>query len=498
MKRSFIRCALFIISSVILCSGAAARELPGKRDSLHSAVLKEDRAFQVLLPENFDPGQKYDVMYILDGDGNLNTISDIQQFAQNETFMPPVIMVAVFNTNRERDMTPTHADQLPGSGGADKFLAFLKNELVPYIDKKYPVSGNNILYGHSLTGLFSVYAFLTEPQLFNYYLAVDPSLWWDSNYINKLAGDKLNASLDKGKSLFITGRDEAGLKQMGIADIDTLLKNKAPKDLNWKIVGYPDEHHGSLRLKSVYDGLKFFYNGYGTSPVVFHPMNGIVLKDTPYKVYYFGQSQVRYTVDGSEPTASSTQMLPGNSLMNNVKLTAKDLNRTDRFNKSTVGEFKIGNAFPAIEKPKNATPGGVNYAYYEGHWDALPDFGKLKPVLSGTTDKEFNFSKFPRSTDFGVLMEGYLEIQKPGHYIFVLDSDDGAKFFIGDHLLIDYDGLHGDGHPKTYMVPLEKGFYPVRLQYFQQGGGAHLSLLYVVPGEDQPRPIPFELQYSKH
>jgi predicted alpha/beta superfamily hydrolase len=500
MKQSFIRCALFIMSFLIVSSSATARELAGKRDSLRSTVLKEDRVIQVLLPENFNPAsaQKYDVLYILDGDGNLNTISDVQQFAQNESFMPPMIMVAVFNTNRDRDMTPTHVDQSPGSGGADKFLSFLKNELVPYINKKYPVTGNNILYGHSLSGLFSVYAFLAEPRLFNSCLAVDPSLWWDSNYIDKLAADKLDASLGKGKSLFITGRDEAGLKQMGIADIDAVLKSKAPKDLNWKIVGYPDEHHGSLRLKSVYDGLKFFYDGYGTPPVVFHPMNGIVLKDTPYKVYYFGKSQVRYTLDGSEPTSSSTKMMLGNSLMNHAKLTVKDLDRTDRFNKTTVGEFKVGNALPAVAKPSNITPGGLNYSYYEGQWNALPDFGKLKPVHSGITDKEFNLSKFPRSTDFATLMEGYLEIQKEGHYVFVLDSDDGSKLFLGDHLLIDYDGTHGNGKPKTYLVPLEKGFYPVRLEYFQQGGGAQLVLQYVLPGEEQLRPIPLELQYSKH
>ncbi|MFS2016478.1 alpha/beta hydrolase-fold protein [Massilia sp. CT11-108] len=500
MKQSLIRRALFIVSLLLISSSATARELPGKRDSLHSVVLNEDRVIQVLLPENFNPasGQKYDVLYILDGDGNLNTISDIQQFAQNESYMPPVIMVAVFNTNRDRDMTPTHVEQMASSGGADKFLSFLKNELLPYINKTYPVSGNNILYGHSLTGLFSVYAFLAEPQLFNYYLAVDPSLWWDSNYINKIAGDKLNASPGKGKSLFITGRDDAGLKQMGIADIDTLLKEKAPKDLNWKIVGYPDEHHGSLRLKSVYDGLKFFYSGYGTPAVVFHPMNGIVLKDTPYKVYYFGQSQVRYTLDGSEPTSSSTKMLLHNSLVNDAKLTAKDLDRTDRFNKTTVGEFRIGNALPAVAKPSNITPGGLNYSYYEGWWSALPDFRKMKPVRSGIASKEFNVNNMPRSSDFATLLEGYIEIQKDGQYIFVLDSDDGSRLFLGDHLLIDYDGTHGGGKPKTYLVPLAKGFYPVRLEYFQQGGGAHLSLHYVLPGEEQPQPIPLELQYSKH
>jgi len=94
-------------------------------------------------------------------------------------------------------------------------------------------------------------------------------------------------------------------------------------------------------------------------------------------------------------------------------------------------------------------------------------------------------------------MEGYIEIQKEGYYIFLLDSDDGAKLFLGKNLLIDYDGLHGNGKPKTYLVPLEKGFYPVRLEYFQQGGGAQLVLQYVLPGEQQPQPIPFDRQYHR-
>jgi hypothetical protein len=284
---------------------------------------------------------------------------------------------------------------------------------------------------------------------------------------------------------------------MGITDFDTLLKNRAPKDLKWKIAGYADEHHGSIRLKSVYDGLKFFYDGYGKPDVVFHPMNGIVLKDRPYKVYYFGSSQVHYTTDGSEPVLTSTKMQPGNSLMNGAKLSAKALDRTDRFNRSTVGEFRVGNAFPAIAKPDNIVPGGLSYSYYEGEWNALPDFGKLKAVRSGIADKDFDVNKLPRPTNFATLLEGYIEIQKEGYYIFVLDSDDGSKLFLGDNLLIDYDGLHGNGKPKTYLVPLEKGFYPVRLEYFQQGGGAQLVLQYVLPGEEQPQPIPFERQYGK-
>ena len=140
----------------------------------------------------------------------------------------------------------------------------------------------------------------------------------------------------------------------------------------------------------------------------------------------------------------------------------------------------------------------MHYAYYEGEWSQLPDFGKLKPVQSGIAGKDFDLAKLPRQTNYGCMIEGFIEIQKDGYYIFVLDSDDGSKFFLDGKLLIALDGLHGSGNPRTFMVPLEKGFYPIRLEYFQNGGGALLKLDYVVPGEGKPHPVavPLELQYS--
>jgi len=71
---------------------------------------------------------------------------------------------------------------------------------------------------------------------------------------------------------------------------------------------------------------------------------------------------------------------------------------------------------------------------------------------------------------------------------------------LGNNLLIDYDGLHGGGNPKTYLVPLAKGFYPIRVELFQKAGGVLLELAYVIPGEDKPHPVPVpvELQYSSH
>src|SRR6185436_4303749 len=136
------------------CTAAQAQQLPGRRDSIYSALLKEERVIQVLLPEGHVPGsgQKYDVLYVLDGDSSLKFLAPIQQFAQAESPMPRVILVAIFNTQRDRDLLPTGA--APGApDGAANFLAFLKNELIPYVDKSYPTSGSNLLYGHSYGGL---------------------------------------------------------------------------------------------------------------------------------------------------------------------------------------------------------------------------------------------------------------------------------------------------------------------------------------------------------
>ena len=356
MKKSlsFLRGILLILPILACAANAMAQNLPGKRDALRSEILKEERVIQVLLPEKYQPGSadKYDVLYLLDGDWNMRYAAEIQQYLQNESYLPPMIIVAVMNTSRERDFTPTAVAGAAGTGGADKFLAFFKRELIPHIDKSYPSNGNNILYGHSLGGLFSMYALLSEPQLFNSYLAVDPSFWWDNDYLIKLAGEKLGASSLAGKSLFIGGRDGDALQQMGIAGMDAFLKSKAPKDLSWKVAAFPNETHGSIRFKSVYDGLKFFYDGYISRSVVFHPMSGIALKDKPFTLFYAGSpGPVHYTTDGSDPTASSPKMTPENTVVNPVKIAAKVLDRAGRYNQATVGEFSIGTARRLMRSP---------------------------------------------------------------------------------------------------------------------------------------------------
>jgi len=211
---------------------------------------------------------------------------------------------------------------------------------------------------------------------------------------------------------------EATYRYMGISAMDSILQAFAPKDLNWKKGIYPNETHNSVRLKGVYDGLKFFYDGYSNSCITFHPMNGIALKNKPFPVMQFiNTTNIRYTIDGTEPTNTSPKFekiitLPGPAELKVRSFYARGGNKT-----ISVGKFKEGETLPAISKPGDAKPGGLNYSYYKGEWDKLPDFNSLKPVHSGKADKDFDLNKMPDQNNFGCVFDGYIEIGVPGYYI---------------------------------------------------------------------------------
>jgi predicted alpha/beta superfamily hydrolase len=502
-----IKLRLFLILLLITVCGlsetAGAQDLPGKRDSINSTILNQKRIIQVVLPEKYKPGSgdKYDVLYVLDGDSNTKLASDIQRFIEGEAYMPPTIIVGVLNIDRDHDLTPTHVTDNKTSGGAEKFLGFLTNELIPYVNKTYPSNGDNTIFGHSFGGLFVMYALLNQPQAFKSYIAADPSFWWAHGYMNPVAIQKLPGLANLNKTLYISGREGGPYRGMGIVSMDSILKKYAPAGFTWKDQAYPDETHGSVRLKSMYDGLKFTYSGFSTAAVEFHPMNGILLKDKPAPVWVISDySTVRYTTDGTEPTMASPKWADEVSITGPAKLTVKSFGNRSSYDKIATGEFKIGKVLPPRSKPGKLKPGGFNYAYYEGEFDKLPDFKKLTPVQTGITDKNFDINKFPRQNNFALLIEGEIEIKQDGYYVFGLDSDDGSKLYLGNQLLIDYDGLHGSGKTQSYVLPLAKGFYPIRLEYFQKDGGRDLKLIYLLPGSKQPHanPIPFELQYGKN
>jgi len=458
----------------------AAQNWPGIRDSIYSETLKEKRIIQVILPKKYkaESGEKYEVLYVLDGEWYMEQVPFIYNFAMNSGYVPQSIFVLIPNTYvnsvnlRDRDFSPTRINMDPQSGGADNFHAFLKNELIPYVENKYLTNGQKSLLGSSFSGLFSVYAFVKEPQLFQSYIASDPNLNWDNGYVSKLAGKKLPDYFEVNTTLFIAGLDRS-FHDMGIASMDSVLRAKAPGSIHWKCEIYTNETHYSVQHKAFYDGLRFSHLGYSMIPAEYHPMNGILLKDKPLKIYVLKENRaVHYTTDGTEPTAISPVMTRDSTITLSApaQFRIKSFSNRPLYDRITpenaVGTFSVGEPLTSDSK-SNRIKKGLSYQYFEGEWDKLPDFNRLKPAGSGIVDKDFNVNNPRGENNSAYLIQGYIEISEEGYYVFYLNAENGSKLYIGGQLYIDFDGITGS-ISQSYVLPLKRGFYSLSLELLRK------------------------------
>jgi predicted alpha/beta superfamily hydrolase len=273
---------LFCIFPACLFAQSISQVSFGQADSLHSNILDEDRQLWIYTPPLDTPyfsKASYPVVYILDGDSHFALVHSILQelaFYNNNAALPRMIIVGIPTNqrNRMRDLSPTADSNIPGSGGGQQFISFLEKELMPYINHKYSTAPYNMLIGHSLGGLMATEIMLHHPSLFNAYLAIDPSIFWNKKAILKdlsfkqLAGKKyymaiahtMAASLDS-----ITVRKDTAQTSVHINAILSFvdsLKQKAPAGLQWKAKYYADEDHGSVPVTAIYDGLKYFFGDF--------------------------------------------------------------------------------------------------------------------------------------------------------------------------------------------------------------------------------------------
>jgi len=503
MKKAFLLSLAATFSLITIARAQDTVFTPrynGRLDSIQSSILHQKRYIEVFLPQDYKPGKpdKYDVLYVLDG-GNWNTglIRQVQRFVEGEGNMPPTIIVSVTGIDRNVELTPTHLDSWKGSGGGEPFLAYITKELIPHIDSTYPSNGDNTLWGHSLSGMFAVYAMLNTPDKFKSYIATDPSIWWDNCLVAKMAAAKLPAMKNFNATLYVSGR-EGELTGMKIDTLETVLRQVAPPGLKWKIVPYAGETHSSVRFKTTYDGLKYTYAGL-VPEVEIVPMSGIVLKDKPIDLWYFDDTaRVHYTIDGSMPTEISPGIRSEIPFTGPGRVTVRKFTNRSRYDKIVAADFILGGAPKPVPLPKTAKPGGFNYAYYEGDWDSWPEFGNLAPAKTGLADKKFDLDSLPRKNIYALQVDGYLEIREDGYYMFLFDGDNHAKLYLGGKQLIQWEGNY-NRRTYTYLLPLTKGFYPVKVEYLHHNADFKLRLAWLTPSSmksKEPVPIPLDLQYS--
>jgi predicted alpha/beta superfamily hydrolase len=167
-----------------------------------------------------------------------------------------MIIVGIVSSDRERDYLPTPSTEQPTGGGADKFLRFINSELVPLIDSTYPASSDRCIIGHSAGGLFAIYALENQPELFNSFICIDPSLWYDDqSYVRKMS-EFLKNNKGSKKSIFVSLSNE---EEMGVFSFIEVLEKFAPEGLKWDYIHYKNETHNSLGFKSICAGFEMIY-----------------------------------------------------------------------------------------------------------------------------------------------------------------------------------------------------------------------------------------------
>lgn len=262
--------AALLASASALAAQTGTDIVIGKKIVLHSNVLNEDRNILIYKPANYDKNQdKYPVLYVLDGEDNFHYATGIVQFRAMYRVSPDMIVVGIPNTDRNRDMTPTRAKLtaegkeeawLKNTGGADAFLKFIETELIPYVETHLRTQPFRILTGHSFGGLLVMTAFLSRSELFNAYIGVSPSLWFDDQVLLKRAETGLSSLKASDRFLYFSvGGKEHERQVGGIQQLSRLLRQSPPAGLKWKFEYLSVDTHGSQALRALYNGLEFIY-----------------------------------------------------------------------------------------------------------------------------------------------------------------------------------------------------------------------------------------------
>ncbi|MRX41103.1 alpha/beta hydrolase [Flavobacterium sp. LC2016-23] len=273
----FFTLIFLLFSSVLLFGQNSKPFVLGVIEEIQSKELGENRILNLYLPEGYkaEDATKYPVIYLLDGsaDEDFIHIAGLVQFNSFEWInqVPKSIVVGIATVDRRRDFTfPTSIEKdqkrYASSGHSDKFIAFIEKELQPFIDKKYKTTVSKTIIGQSLGGLLETEILLKKPTLFNHYVIVSPSIWWDNGSILNLDSPLFQENFKQETSIYIAvgkeGPTPTDIPRVMEADANLLAeKIKASKSKNIKVFFdyLPQENHATILHPAVSNAFKFFY-----------------------------------------------------------------------------------------------------------------------------------------------------------------------------------------------------------------------------------------------
>lgn len=259
-------CSIFTLSLMTLGHAQISSESQfsiGETLEINSKILQEERTVNIYLPHGYerDTEKTYPVIYLLDGsaDEDFIHIAGIVQFCSFSwiNILPESIVVGIANVDRKRDFTsPSEVEidqkELPTSGKSDKFIAFIAEELQGIIDEKYRTTKTKTLIGQSLGGLLATEILFERPGLFDNYIIISPSLWWNDE---KLLTYDLDKSL-KDKSVYIgVGKEGAQMERLAQSLFYKLTLEKK-NDIQLFFNHFEEQDHGDVLHLAVYDAFE--------------------------------------------------------------------------------------------------------------------------------------------------------------------------------------------------------------------------------------------------
>jgi len=253
----------FLLIFFALIAYTPAQYNIGSYMGIYSDILGEQRVLLVGLPEGYDQTTvNYPVLYLLDGDYHFHHVTGLVDFLADLDLIPRMIVIGIINTNRDRDFTPTSVTDLPASGGANNFLAFLEDELFPAIDHQFRTVPHRIIVGHSLGGLFGIYSMVAKPKFFNAHIIISPHVVYDDQFIISEAQGSMDTVGYEHKVLYIALDDEEMENLYSTKRLNRIIKKKKYDYFRLKFEIINNTDHGSVVHKALYNGLEFVYSGW--------------------------------------------------------------------------------------------------------------------------------------------------------------------------------------------------------------------------------------------
>jgi uncharacterized protein len=262
----------WITAAALLVAAVARADSPIAR-RLNSTALGEVREYTVRLPVSYarEPRRRFPVIYVLDGPPLDRQTAEVAARLAVGGGAPELIVVGIPNMGRDgraRDFLPpslrfTRRDGSPFIGGADRFLSFLREELMPRVQREFRTAGPRILSGHSLGAIFVCYSLTAAPDLFEARLAHSPAIWRDEDAVVEAMARWLARPSGPAGFLSVTvGADEGAGMQSGYHKLRAALAaGAASAGLRWHAAITPGAVHETNVALATPDSLRAFFAG---------------------------------------------------------------------------------------------------------------------------------------------------------------------------------------------------------------------------------------------